>query len=171
MAVDKRAELFELAEQGRVRIKTDEVTIKEVEHVRSLLPRDEGDPPFAGGPILGKLLQKLLDGVQEPLGILGPPVTVAHIQGLLEAAQEEPVLYVKHGPDNDGSGDYELDVWAGAKVSPDSIVLRRHEVADELGEGPDRDSIVDQLEEYQEKVDGVVATFEKNRRLAKPNTP
>lgn len=85
-------------------------------------------------------------------------VTVADIRALLASGAEQPVLYVKRGPDNEG-GDLELDVWAAALVDHRAVVITREEVEDILAGDTSAEAIREALDSIQEQVDQVAPTL------------
>lgn len=85
-----------------------------------------------------------------------PQVTLQHLYDLMTAEHERPVLYVKHGPDDDGDGPLELDVWAAAYVHHDRIVLTQADAADFFGSSnPTDQDMLDHLPSLQVQVDEV----------------
>lgn len=88
----------------------------------------------------------------------GPLVTVADVRALLAAQSEDPVLYVQNGPDDEG-GEPTVEVWAGALVPAGSVIVRRSDLDDTLGDDPDDDSIRECLPQMQEDADRIAAEF------------
>lgn len=85
-----------------------------------------------------------------------PQVTLQHLYDLMFAHHENPVLYVKHGPDGDEDGPLELDVWAEALVPHHRIVLSRADAVDFFGSSDPADQdMLDHLPTLQQQVDEV----------------
>ncbi|MFD9394984.1 hypothetical protein ACFWBB_30930 [Streptomyces sp. NPDC060000] len=87
-----------------------------------------------------------------------PTVTRADIQQLLASTGEDPVLYLKAGPDNEG-GPLEVDVWVSAYVSHARVLVHRHEVVDAIGDAPDDDDVDEYLSELEQTVEDVAAAL------------
>jgi hypothetical protein len=87
-----------------------------------------------------------------------PIVTRADIQRLLASPGEDPVLYLKAGPDDEG-GPLEVDVWVSAYVRYSKVLAHRHEVLDVLGEAPDDDAVDDYLALLEQTVEDVAASL------------
>ncbi|MET8978581.1 hypothetical protein ABZX85_23475 [Streptomyces sp. NPDC004539] len=76
-------------------------------------------------------------------------VTAADLRQLLDSPAESPVLYLKHGPDDEG-GEWMLDVWAGAYVHDSRVVITRSDLIDDVtGDSPDDDEIRDAVDTVQ----------------------
>lgn len=85
-----------------------------------------------------------------------PQVTVQDVYSLLNAGCEDPVLWVKWGPDDEEDGPLELDVDPAAHVHHDRIVMTRPDAVDFLGsEDPQPEDIEPHLEQLQGNVDEV----------------
>ncbi|MGW3492056.1 hypothetical protein [Streptomyces sp. NPDC001054] len=61
-------------------------------------------------------------------------LTAALLDQLLDAPHEDPVIYLER--DDDSGKVTGLDVWAEALVPHGDIVVRREELADQLGDDP-----------------------------------
>ncbi|MFI8206678.1 hypothetical protein [Streptomyces sp. NPDC085937] len=88
-----------------------------------------------------------------------PVIIRADIEQLLAATGEDPVLYLKAGPDDEG-GELEPDVWVSAYVHHSKVIVHRHEVVDALGDDPDADDVDDYVEQLQPAVEEVAAGLE-----------
>ena len=84
-----------------------------------------------------------------------PTVTHQDVHALLDCPNEDPVLYVQNGPDDDGTGPLTLEVWAAVLVPHSSVVARRDDLPDWLQEAPDPDGIEELLPELQEKTEQI----------------
>lgn len=87
-----------------------------------------------------------------------PAITRADVRQLLAHPGEDPVLYLKAGPDDEG-GELEPDVWVSAYVHHSKVLVHRHEVVDALGEDPDDDEVDDYLEQLEQTVEEVAAAL------------
>ncbi|MFG2913370.1 hypothetical protein ACGF0D_10825 [Kitasatospora sp. NPDC048298] len=81
------------------------------------------------------------------------PVTVTpnDLRNLLDSGAEDPVLYVNFDVDEEP----ELDVWAGAYVDNDHVVITRAALEDWLGDDWTDDDITEYLPKLQETADGI----------------
>ena len=87
-----------------------------------------------------------------------PVITRADSSRLLSSTVQDPVLYLKAGPDDEG-GPLEADVWASAYVHHSKVLVHRHEVVDALGEDPDADDVDDYLAELEPTVEEVASAL------------
>lgn len=85
-------------------------------------------------------------------------ITRADILQLLDSSVEDPVLYLKAGPDGEG-GELEADVWASAYVQPSKVLVSRHEVVDAIGDAPDADAVDHYLTLLESTVGEVAAAL------------
>ncbi|WP_331732935.1 hypothetical protein OG613_48955 (plasmid) [Streptomyces sp. NBC_00015] len=88
----------------------------------------------------------------------GPVIIRAHVQQLLASPGEDPVLYLKAGP-NDEGGELEVDHWVAAYVPHPKVLVHRHEVVDAIGEDPDEDAVEHYLTLLQPTVDEVASSL------------
>jgi hypothetical protein len=87
-----------------------------------------------------------------------PVVTSFDIRQLLGSPAQEPVLYLKAGPDDEG-GELEADVWASAYVHHSKVIVRRGEVVDAIGDDPDDDAVKHYLTLLKQTVAEVTAAL------------
>ncbi|WP_433855100.1 hypothetical protein [Streptomyces kronopolitis] len=87
-----------------------------------------------------------------------PVIARANIQQLLPSPGEDPVLYLKAGPDDEG-GPLEVDVWVSAYVHHSKVLVHRHDVVDAIGDTPDTDDMDHYLTLLQLTVDEVAAAL------------
>ncbi|MFE1206369.1 hypothetical protein ACFW5V_32300 [Streptomyces sp. NPDC058762] len=87
-----------------------------------------------------------------------PVITRGDIQQLLASPGEDPVLYLKAGPDDEG-GPLQVDVWVSAYVHHSKVIVHRHEVVDALGDAPDGDALDDYLTLLEQTVEEVAAAL------------
>jgi hypothetical protein len=87
-----------------------------------------------------------------------PIVTRDDIRQLIDSSAQEPVLYLKAGPDDEG-GTLELDVWAAAYVPESKVVVHRRDVVDAVGDAPDTNDLDHYLGLLQATVDDVAAAM------------
>ncbi|MET9776098.1 hypothetical protein ABZ023_17890 [Streptomyces sp. NPDC006367] len=85
-----------------------------------------------------------------------PVIIRDDIRQLLASTGEDPVLYLKAGPDDEG-GSLEVDVWVSAYVHRSKVIVHRHEVVDALGDSPDDDEVDDYLTMLEQTVEDVAA--------------
>jgi hypothetical protein len=78
-------------------------------------------------------------------------VTPADLRSLLDSGAEDPVLYVNFDVDEEP----ELDVWAGAYVDNDNVVITRTDLVDWLGDDWTDDDITEYLPELQDTADSI----------------
>lgn len=87
-----------------------------------------------------------------------PVITPTDIQKLLHSPAEDPVLYLKAGPDDEG-GQLEADVWASAYVHHSKVLIHRHEAIDAIGDAPDADAVDHYLTLLEPTVEEVAAAL------------
>ncbi|MCG8971848.1 hypothetical protein [Streptomyces sp. CL12-4] len=87
-----------------------------------------------------------------------PVIIREDLQQLLASPGEDPVLYLKAGPDDEG-GPLEVDVWVSAYVHHSKVIVHRHEVVDALGDTPDDDALDDYLTLLEPTVEDVAAAL------------
>ncbi|QFG13298.1 hypothetical protein SEA_GILGAMESH_106 [Streptomyces phage Gilgamesh] len=87
-----------------------------------------------------------------------PVIIREDLQQLLASPGEDPVLYLKAGPDDEG-GPLEVDVWVSAYVHHSKVIVHRHEVVDALGDAPDDDALDDYLPLLEQTVEEVAAAL------------
>ncbi|MFF0409119.1 hypothetical protein ACFYUY_01620 [Kitasatospora sp. NPDC004745] len=80
-------------------------------------------------------------------------VTPSDLRSLRDSGAEDPVLYVNFDVDEEP----ELDVWAGAHVDNDHVVITRAALEDWLGDDWADGDIREYLPELQETADGIIA--------------
>lgn len=85
-------------------------------------------------------------------------ITRADIEQLLDSPAENPVLYLKAGPDDEG-GELEADVWASAYVPHAKVLVSRREVVDAIGDAPDADAVDDYLALLEPTVEEVAVAL------------
>lgn len=78
-------------------------------------------------------------------------ITTTLLRQLLGSGAEDPVLYIDTEQDEP-----ELNVWTGAYVNHDQVVLTRADLIDQLGHDWSDEEVAEYLPELQEATDAIL---------------